>query len=691
MASNTNIQFGDLDFNSIKSNFITFLQGQDTLKDYDFSGSALSVLLDVLAYNTQYNAFYLNMVANEMFLDSAVQRQSVVSQAKLLGYTPKSSIAPTAFINMNVYNVTTSTLTLPQYSQFVSDAIDGVNYIFVSTDQHTVSVTGNTAVFTNVEIKQAQPSSFTFTVDTTANPQLLFEIPDPNIDTTTLVVTVQQTSSNASLQVYNQASNFLSLDSNSLVYFIQEGTNGNYQIYFGDGILGATLQDGNYITVNYLSTQGSAAAGANNYTLLNAVGNFGTTIISPAVSASQGGIKESIDSIKFQAPKAFAAQGRAVSKNDYITAIQQNTLGFAFDAVNVWGGEENNPPIFGQVFVCLKPSGAFTLTSSQKQEIITNVIKPISVLTVTPTIVDPDYTYINIGVNAYYNPSLTNQTALQLQSGITAAIFAFAAATLNTFNSTFNAYDLLTAVQQYDPSIITSEYTLHLQKKFFPNLSSATTYDLHFNTPLKRGVFSSGITSSPALQYLGDDGVTVIDGVYIEEVPSQTFGVDTISVQNAGFNYTATPTIIISGDGTGATAIPIMAGGSIQSILVTNSGNNYTTAIATVVRDSGDTTGQNASLIVNLQGQFGTLRSYYYDNVNVKTILNDNVGTVDYVNGIIRLVSFKPVNVDNSLAQFAISATPTTSIISSVFNGIITVDPFDPNSISVNVIAKTNS
>jgi hypothetical protein len=691
MASNTNIQFGDLDFNSIKNNLITFLRGQNVLKDYDYSGSALSVLLDILAYNTQYNAFYLNMVANEMFLDSAVQRQSVVSQAKLLGYTPKSAIAPTAFINMNVYNVTSSTLTLPQYTQFVSDAIDSVNYTFVTTDQQTVAVSGNTACFTNIELKQAQPASFTFTVDTTSNPQTIFEIPDPNIDTTTLVVQVQQTSSNASFQVYNQASNFLSLNDTSLVYFLQEGVNGNYQIYFGDGILGAKLVDGNYITVKYLSTQGTAASGANSFTLLNGVGNFAVTNIIPQVSASQGGSKESINSIKFQAPKAFAAQNRAVSKNDYITAIQQNNLGFAFDAVNVWGGEENNPPIFGQVFVCLKPSGSYTLTTAQKQEILTNVIKPISVITVTPTIVDPDYTYVVINVTAYYNPSLTNQTALQIQSGITNAISTFAADTLNTFNSTFNAYDLLTAVQKYDPSIITSEYSISLQKKFFPNLSTATTYDLHFNTPLKRGVFASGVTTTPAIKYLADDGVTVIDGVYLEEVPTQTFGVDTISVQNAGFNYTATPTIQIIGDGSGATAVPIMAGGTIQSVLVTNSGNNYTAAIASVVRDPGDTTGQNASLIVNLQGQFGKLRSYYFNNTNVKTVLNDNVGSIDYVNGIIRLVSFKPVDVDNSLGQFAISATPTTSIISSVFNGIITVDPFDPNAISVNVIAKTNS
>ena len=692
MAANTTTQLVNLDFDSLKSNFITFLKGQNTFQDYNFEGSAMNQLIDVLTYNTQYNAYYLNMVANEMFLDSATQRSSVVSQAKLLNYTPISAIAPTAMVNVTFTNVSANSLTLPAYQTFSSSAINGVNYTFVNPDSYTVNVVNNTAIFPNVQIKQGVYATYRFNVSSDTNPNYVFEIPDNAIDTTSLQVIVQTSSSNSAYTIYNQAmpSDYLTLNSTSQVYFLQEALNGNYQIYFGDGILGQQLTDGNIVIVNYVSTEGSAASGANSFVLLNNVSGYSPSSVKSIAAATSGSNKESIDSIKFQAPKAFAAQGRAVSKNDYITAIQQNNQGFSFDAVNVWGGEENNPPVFGQVFVSLKPTGSYNLTVAQKNEIITNIIKPISVLTVAPTIIDPDYTYIKLGVNVLYDPNKTILTSSQLQAGITSAIQSFSKLSLNTFNSTFNAYDLLSTVQNYDQSIVTSEYTLQLQKKFFPNLTTPATYTLSYNVPLQRGTFGSGITSSPALQYIDSSNTSnIIDGVYLEEIPTQTFGVDTISVINPGFNYTTTPIVSINGDGAGATAVAVLSGGTIQSIIVTNSGNNYTSAVATITPAQGDTTGQGASVNVNLQGRYGILRSYYFNPKNAKTILNNNVGTIDYTNGIITLTSFNPYNVDNPLGQFAVTVTPKTSIISSTYNGIITVDEFDPNAISVSVTAKS--
>ena len=692
MAANTTTQLVNLDFDSLKSNFITFLKGQNTFQDYNFEGSAMNQLIDVLTYNTQYNAYYLNMVANEMFLDSATQRSSVVSQAKLLNYTPISAIAPTAMVNVTFTNVSANSLTLPAYQTFSSSAISGVNYTFVNPDSYTVNVVNNTAIFPNVQIKQGVYATYRFNVSSATNPNYVFEIPDNAIDTTSLQVIVQTSSSNSAYTIYNQAmpSDYLTLNSTSQVYFLQEALNGNYQIYFGDGILGQQLTDGNIVIVNYVSTEGSAASGANSFVLLNNVSGYSPSSVQSIAAATSGSDKESIDSIKFQAPKAFAAQGRAVSKNDYITAIQQNNQGFSFDAVNVWGGEENNPPVFGQVFVSLKPTGSYNLTVAQKNEIITNIIEPISVLTVTPTIIDPDYTYIKLGVNVLYDPNKTILTSSQLQAGITSAIQSFSKLSLNTFNSTFNAYDLLSTVQNYDQSIVTSEYTLQLQKKFFPNLTTPATYTLSYNVPLQRGTFGSGITSSPALQYIDSSNTSnIIDGVYLEEIPTQTFGVDTISVINPGFNYTTTPIVSINGDGAGATAVAVLSGGTIQSIIVTNSGNNYTSAVATITPAQGDTTGQGASVNVNLQGRYGILRSYYFNPKNAKTILNNNVGTIDYTNGIITLTSFNPYNVDNPLGQFAVTVTPKTSIISSTYNGIITVDEFDPNAISVSVTAKS--
>jgi hypothetical protein len=688
MSANTSPQVTSLDFDTLKGSFVNFLQSQDTFRDYNFQGSALNTLVDLLTYNTQYNAYYLNMVANEMFLDSAIQRSSVVSQAKLLNYTPKSAIAPTATINVVFNNVTTSSLTLPAYRNFVSSAINRVNYTFVNPNSYTVNVVNNTAIFPKVTIKQGVYSSYNFTVSSVTNPNYIFEIPDATIDTTTLQVLVQASSSNSSYTTFNLATDYMSLSGTDSVYFLQESLKGNYQIYFGNGVLGKKLTDGNIVSVSYLSTEGTSAAGANSFTLMNTVSGFAPSAVKSITPATTGSDKESITSIKYQAPKAFAAQGRAVSKNDYITAIQQNQLGFAFDAVNVWGGEENNPPVFGQIFVCLKPAGGYNLTTAQKKQIVEEVIKPISVLTVTPTIVDPNYTYITLNVNVYYDPAQTSLTSSQIQSGVNAAIQRFAIKDLNTFNSTFNAYDLLTAIQNYSNSIITSEYALQVQKKFFPILSSATKYTFNYNTPLKRGVFSSGVSSFPSMQFVTPSGI--LDGVFLEEVPTQTFGVDSASVINPGFSYSSAPTITIFGDGSGATAVATLSGGTIQSITVTSSGNNYTSAYATVTPVSGDTTGQNGAVIVNLQGQYGTIRSYYYNNTKVKTILNPNVGTIDYDNGIITLTDFAPYQIDNDLGQLAITATPKSSIVSSTYDGIITLDLYDANAVTVNVVAKSN-
>ena len=690
-TANSSIQFADLDFADIKSSLITFLKSQDTFKDYNFSGSSLSVLLDILAYNTQYNAYYLNMVGNEMFLDTALQRSSVVSQAKLLNYTPKSSIAPAATINLTSYGVTTSLLTLPKFTKFVSEAIDGVNYIFVNDDAQTVSVVSGEAKFTDVTLKQGTPVDYSFVVDTTSNPELLFEIPDQTIDTTTLRVTVEESGTNSFSTVYTQATDVLLLDGTSTVYFLQEGLNGNYEIYFGNGIIGKNLIDENIIRVSYLSTNGTAAAGANSFILLDSLTGFSNTTISSITAATDGGEKESIDSIKFQASKSYSAQNRAVSKNDYITLIQQNQLGYAFDAVNVWGGQENDPPVYGQVFVAIKPVGGYTFTDTQKERIIKEVIEPISVLTVQPTLVDPDYTYLNITANALYDPRKTNLTAAQIKEKIKAAIISSTDESLDTFNSTFLATDVNDAIKSSDPSIITNELSLRVQKKFYPLLTVPTSYKLFFGTKLQKGMFQSGVTSFPAMDFRDPENASnILNNVYIEETPSATGGVESISILNPGINYQKAPIVTINGDGSGATAFAqINVNGTIKSITVTAKGSNYTSATVVITPAEGDTTGSLGVGIANIEGKFGTLQTYYYNSSGVKIII-ETVGTIDYETGLVTLESFNPLNVTNDLAQLTISATPVSTIISSSYNRIITVDPFDPNAITVNLTAKSS-
>jgi len=687
--ANSITQMVDLDFDSIKNNLKKFLQNQDVLKDYNYDGSALSVLLDVLAYNTQYNAYYLNMIANEIFIDSAVQRSSVVSQAKLLNYTPKSPIAPEAVINLTVNQVTSGSLTLPKYASFLSQQVNGKNYNFVTSDSYTVDVVDSKANFTNVKLKQGKLSNQVYTVDTTANPTFLFEISDSNADLTTLTVSVQESSTNTATQIYNKAESVLLLNGNSFVYFLQENSNGFYEIYFGDGIIGKKLYNGNIVRLTYISTDSINSRGANSFYLMDTVNGFANTRIYPIQESSNGSEKESVEQIKFYATKNYSAQNRAVTKNDYITILQQNNIGISFDSVNVWGGEENDPPIYGQVFISLKPTGGYNITQVQKKRLIEEVIKPISVVTVNPTILDPDYVYLKLDITAYYDPYKTTQSPTEIADGIKAAVYNFGNKTLNTFNSSFSSYLLLSAIQNYSPAIVTSDFNIKLEKKFYPILGRINNYKFYFNSPLEKGVLTSGITSNPSLIFSDPTNLsTKINNVFLEEYPSLTYGIESISINNPGYNYQLTPTIKIDGDGNGATAEAIMSLGSIRSIAITNAGNNYTSAVATVIPSSIDKTGRGASLTVNLQGRYGTLRTYYFNNKNTKTILNNNIGTIDYTNGIVELTSFNPTEIDNVLGQLSLSVTPKTTTFSSQYNRIITLDSTDSTSVVVTAIPK---
>jgi len=687
-GENSNIQVTDLDFNLIKTNLKRYLQAQTTLQDYNYEGSALSTLLDILAYNTQYQAYYLNMVANEMFLDSALQRASVVSHAKLLNYTPQSAAAPRAQIDLVMNNVTSSSLTLPIFTSFLSEAIDGVAYKFVTMNSVTenTNLANNTVTFNDLVIKQGEPVTLTFTYDSAANPTAIFELPDTDVDTTTITVSVQQSGSNTSTQVFTLVDDYLSLDNETTAYFLQEGNNGFYQIYFGDGILGKALTDGNVITVTYIITSGTSATGANNFVLMDTISGFSNGVVTPVLAATQGAEKETIESIKYTAPKSYSAQGRAVTKEDYIYLIQNNAGVFPIDAVNVWGGEENDPPVYGAIFIAIKPSGGFLLTQTQKAIIEEQIIKPISVLTVQPRIIDVDYTYLVINSNILYEPKLTSLTSSQLQTQVLTAILGFARNTLNTFNSTFKLSSLISTVQAVSGSFVTNDASITLQKRIVPSLTTSTTYSLKFGTPLKKDIFGKSISVTPTFQIIDTNNNNVVrDTVYLEETPSSTTTVESISVLNPGFGYTSTPIVTILGDGVGATAVATVVNGQVNNITVTNSGGNYTQAIVQITSTDGN--GALASGVATLSGNQGTLRTYYFED-GVKRILNSNAGTVNYDEGAVTLVDFNPSAINNPLGILSVQAVPTSTIISSSRDKIITLDNTDPNAINVNIIAK---
>lgn len=688
-SANSGLQITNLDFDSIKSSLKLFLQQQDTLKDYNFEASALSVLLDLLSYNTQYNAYYLNMIANELFLDSAVQRNSVVSHAKLLNYTPRSAVSPKASVQIVVNQVSTGSLTLPKFTPLLSESVDGVNYTFVTTDAKSVNVTSNTATFNDVSIAQGTSATFSFVYDASSNPSQIFEIPDANIDTSTLTVSVQESSSNATSEVYTLATDFISLTPSSKVYFLQEGMNGNYQIYFGDDILGKKLINNNVINVSYINTDGSVSTGANSFILMSSIGGFSNTIVNSISPAGAGADRQTIESIKFTAPKAYLAQGRAVTKEDYIYLIQNNSKNLPIESVSVWGGEENDPPVYGQLFCAIKPSGGFLLTPTQKERLIEEVIRPISVLTVTPQIVDPDYNYVRIESKVLYDPRKTNLTAGQIQTAVRNSIINFGKNTLNTFNSTFKLPELISSIQTTNASIITNENTIRLQKKFFPTLNTSTTYKLDFGVKLKRNYFNAGVYSTPDVSVRDRNSNNQIrTGVFFEEVPTITNGIESISVVNQGFGYTRAPIVTISGDGSGATARAVIAGSRVIDIVMISSGANYTQATVTITPATGDSSGGFAFGVVNLEGAIGNLRTYYYNNNNVKVILNPNAGTIDYERGIVTITDFAPFSINNALGQFIISVVPDSTIVSSTFNKIVALDEFDPDSVTVTINAQ---
>ena len=686
-GENSNIQVTDLDFNLIKTNLKRYLQSQTNLQDYNYEGSALSTLLDILAYNTQYQAYYLNMVANEMFLDSALQRASVVSHAKLLNYTPQSAAAPRAEINLVMNNVTNSSLTLPIFTSFLSEAIDGVTYKFVTTNSVTenTNLGNNTVTYNNLVIRQGEPVTLTFTYDSGANPTAIFELPDTDVDTTTITVSVQQSGSNTSTQVFTLVDDYLSLNDETTAYFLQEGNNGFYQIYFGDGILGKALTDGNVITISYIITSGTLSSGANNFVLMDTISGFSSGVVTPVLAATQGSEKETIESIKYTAPKSYSAQGRAVTKEDYIYLIQNNAGVFPIDAVNVWGGEENDPPVYGAIFIAIKPSGGFILTQTQKRIIEEQIIKPISVLTVQPRIIDVDYNYLIINSNVLYEPKLTSLSSSQLQTQVLTAIQGFARDTLNTFNSTFKLSSLIATVQAVSSSFVTNDATIALQKRIIPNLGSPTTYSLKYGTALKKDIFGKSISATPTFQVLDTDTNVLRDTVYLEETPAATTFVESISILNPGFGYTSTPIVTILGDGTGATARATIVNGQVSNITVTSGGVNYSQAIIQITPVDGN--GSLASGVAVLAGNKGTLRTYYFDS-GVKRILNANAGTVEYDTGVVTLTDFTVSAVNNPLGILSIQAVPTSTIISSGRDKIITLDNTDPNAINVDVIAK---
>ena len=684
MAAESKLKVAELDFDTIKSNLKKFLNSQSEFSDYNFEGSGLSVLLDVLAYNTHYMGYYLNMVSNEMFIDTAQLRGSVVSHAKLLGYTPRSSISSRAMVDLTIAPAggdANSSVVIPKFTRFVSETKDGVNYMFVTPSAQIANKNTTSGYFevSNLEIKEGLPSSINFNYDILTNPKQIFVLPDVNVDTSTIEVIVQKSVQNSVRETFILALDATDVSANSAVYYIEENKDGRYQIYFGDGIIGKQLEDGNQVIVSYIVTSGIVANGISTFKLLDNILSGSTITITTTSSSSSGAAAEDIEKIRFTAPKAYISQNRAVTKNDYIALINRDYP--YFEAVNVWGGEENDPPVYGKVFFTAKPLGGYEITVTEIEYVKNKVIKPFSVLTVEPEYIDADYNYLVVNANVNFDPTKTSKTASDIDAIIVTTIRNFANTNLNTFNNTFKISKLSRAIDDSDTSITNTDVDIVIEKRFTVDVTKAQSYTLNFDSQLQQGTTTKRIYSSPSFGYYDSTGA--VRNCFIEEVLQSFTGVEAIDIRTSGFGYTTTPTVIIDGDGTGAAARALIVNGSVSKIEVTAAGTGYTSAVARIEGGGG----AGATLDVNLQGRNGALRIYYFDENGIKRSITDTAGTIDYVNGILTLNNFNPVSIDDPFGTFVIRAIPLNNIFTSQKNRIMVLDISDPGAITTSINA----
>lgn len=514
------INVAALDFDEIKSELKTFLRGQDQFKDYDFEGSSMSILLDILAYNTHYNALYDNMTLNEMFLDSASKRNSVVSRATELGYVPRSASCAkaTGTVNITMPTLGPAVLSIPAFSTF-STSIDGKSYTFYNTE--TVSGNGPATSYSipNVTLREGTPLSFHYEATNGSR----YIIPNANVDLNTLQVQIQDNSTSTNYVTYLPATTLVDVFSDSKVYWVREIDDGLYELTFGDGVLGAKLDNGNVIHINYFVSSLDAPNGARmfNYTGPSLGGGAVVTVTTTSV-ASGGAEPESISSIKHVAPMYRAAQNRAVIPNDY-AALIYNALPEA-KSINVWGGEDNIPPVYGKTFICVKPKEASKLTEQQKSDIVNTLLSSKNVVSIIPEIVDPEYINIALDVTVYYNERATTLGSSQIESLVRDTILYYDENELQQFDGVFRYSRLSRLVDTTEKSIVSNITRVMIRREIPPKYNVNAEYTINLinpiyttGTPLSRAsIVSTGffIPGTDTIHFIQDDGMGSIQLYY---------------------------------------------------------------------------------------------------------------------------------------------------------------------------------
>lgn len=502
-----------LDFYRIKNNLKNFLRSQEQFKDYNFESSSISVLLDVLAYNTHYNAFYSNMVINESFLDSAVLRESAVSLAKHLGYTPRSDQGAECLVDVRI------NVSLAQDKEILSEQIDNglvkirkfdVFKAFVNQDTFYFYATEDTEFkkeivdgvsqfwARGVRLREGKLKVVNFLVDK-ALPNQRFVLEEKNVDTRSITVRVQRSASSSEglVDKWYRETDLNSLDENSLVFFVQEVYEGKQEIYFGDNIIGKSPDHGNVVTVVYSTTIGSFGNDLGKYespsstTFSHSIDGLTVSVYlqkdssGNTIPTTGGGEKESISSIKFYAPKRYTSQDRAVTLDDYINYLSGN-YSDSFRSIYAWGGQDNDPPEYGKVFISVRPKNSAFLSQSEKENIEQNILKAKNVVSVTPKIVDPEYVYIVPRIAIKYRESELRGSVSSLKSSIMQTIYLYNQANLSTFNRNFYSSNLTDVILEVDPAIKSCNVDMFVKKYITPSFNRKFTYRINFQNELQK-------------------------------------------------------------------------------------------------------------------------------------------------------------------------------------------------------------
>ena len=592
-SSDGKLNISELDFTKIKENLQGFLTSQEDFVGYNFTGSSFDVLLDIMAYNTHYNAYYANMVANEMFLDSASLRNSVVARAKHLGYRPRSAQGSKAVITLTITPPDLpSAISIAKNTQFQGD-VEGVSYVWCTSNSYSVNINAN-GVYTvaGVDLTQGTPTTFRYTANTGDSDQK-FILPNDNTDISTLEVKVQNSSTDTDTVVYTEATDITTVNSISKVYFIDEVEDGKFEVQFGDGTLGKQLANGNIVILSSLVCEADATNGAKTFSIVSDVGGYSNVKIETTSASAGGAVAADIDEIKFNAPKNFDAQNRCVTIHDYVALVKRDYGGA--QAVVAWGGEDADPPVYGKVYVAIKPTSGSILSDSTKKYVEDEILKKRNIVGITPVVVDPDYMYLKVTSTVKYDSGTTTNSASQLNSTVTTAVTAFGDTNLKTFDKSFRYSKLIKEIDESEISIKSNQTSIQLKRLLYPLLGSDEAYTMPFSNQIYH--------------------------------PSNTFWG---SVTSNTFSYT----------------------------------------------DSANTQWSGC----RMQDNNGTIEVYRTSGED-RIIVNNNVGTVNYLTGKISLTSFKPLVIGSettgNTTPLEVYITPASSDVNPLREQIILIESGD--------------